>query len=127
MIFARISNKEDVLAEFKNLGHESSELIYTFIKEAFEIYDAEQKEIKEQEEKRQLLKEEFEKMAKENGLSLEEIYSPPVSEEPKKRQIKPKYAITVDGVEHKWSGRGRKPTVFEGIDKEELEKSYLIK
>lgn len=127
MIFAKIESKEQVLADFKKMGHENAEIIFSFIKEAFEEYDTEQRELIEQEQKRQMLKDEFIRMAKENGLELEDIYQPPVVEEKQRKQIKPKYKITVDGVEHTWTGRGRKPAVFEGIDKAELEKKYLIK
>ncbi|MHB9348766.1 H-NS family nucleoid-associated regulatory protein [Enterobacter vonholyi] len=125
MIFEKIENKEQVLSSFEKMGFENAEIIFAFIKEAYEEFEYKHQVIIEEEKKRKEAKEKIEELLKEQGLTMEELYTSVAVEEKKKRTAKPKYKIEVNGVEHTWSGRGRKPKVFEEVG-ENLEK-YLIK
>ena len=82
--------------------------------------EAEEKRIKEKEEKERLNKiQKINQLLAESGLKVADLKQSSVSKrKPAKRKggkrgpVAPKYKIVVDGVEHLWSGRGRTPLVF---------------
>lgn len=103
-----------------------------FVSKVNAIFD-EIKESKEQEKAEELKKQELLqatlKQLEEQGISVDEIMSASTKPSGKKAVRKPvanKYKITVDGVEHGWSGRGITPKVFSeymeknGIGKDQL-------
>lgn len=82
--------------------------------------EAEEKRIKEKEEKERLNKiQKINQLLAESGLKVADLKQGIVSKrKPAKRKggkrgpVAPKYKLVVDGVEHLWSGRGRTPLVF---------------
>jgi len=83
--------------------------------------EAEEKRIKEKEEKdRQNKIEKINQLLADNGLKLSDLKqsSGPTRKKVSKKRggkrgpVAPKYRLLVDGVEHIWSGRGRTPLVF---------------
>ena len=82
--------------------------------------EAEEKRIKEKEEKERLNKiQKINQLLAESGLKVADLKQSGVSKrKPTKRKggkrgpVAPKYKLVVDGVEHLWSGRGRTPLVF---------------
>ncbi|MBT5331172.1 MAG: H-NS histone family protein [Porticoccaceae bacterium] len=82
--------------------------------------EAEEKRIKEKEEKERLNKiQKINQLLAESGLKVADLKQSGVSKrKPAKRKggkrgpVAPKYKLVVDGVEHLWSGRGRTPLVF---------------
>lgn len=58
--------------------------------------------------------EEIQRLMSEAGVSAEELTGAGAAKSKgPKRKVEPKYCIIVNGEEHTWTGRGRKPVVFE--------------
>ncbi len=58
-------------------------------------------------------------LLKEKGLSLDDLVD---SSSDKRAKVKPKYRITRDGETFEWSGRGKRPKAFQGVNLEQ----YLV-
>ncbi|GEB70763.1 MULTISPECIES: H-NS histone family protein [Pseudoalteromonas] len=52
-------------------------------------------------------------LLKEKGLTLEDLQDTSAD---KRTKVKAKYRIEVDGEVIEWTGRGRRPKAFEGVD-----------
>ncbi|GEK09221.1 H-NS histone family protein [Pseudoalteromonas sp. McH1-7] len=78
-----------------------------------------QKALDEQKEQQQA-KAEVMAMLKEKGLTLDDLVGEGAAD--RRSKVKPKYRIIIDGEVTEWTGRGKTPKVFQGVNLDD----YLI-
>ena len=82
----------------------------TELEKAKQLIDtAIEKYTQQQEAKKEVLD-----LLKEKGLTLEDLQD--VATTDKRTKVKPKYRIEVNGEIVEWTGRGKRPKAFQGVD-----------
>lgn len=89
---------------------------YNDLEKAAELIE---KALEEQKEQQQA-KQEVLAMLKEKGLTVEDLVGSTVAD--RRTKVQPKYRIEKDGKVVEWTGRGKTPKAFQGVNLED----YLI-
>lgn len=84
---------------------------YAELQKAVELI---QKEIADRKDV-ELAKAEVLELMRSKGLSINDFSGEKV-ESDKRSKVEAKYRIVVDGVTHEWTGRGKRPKAFIGVD-----------
>ena len=112
----------DILLHARRLKKATSDLSYDELVEAksklekiIEEREGEEEARREAEAAKLQKIEEIQRLMQEAGVSPDELGTVAAATKAKttSRKVAPKYRIFVEGVEYNWTGRGRKPFVFE--------------